>query len=168
MDGPSLSAERLALVGRAEEHMADLRRIRGTPEVAAWWPAPEPGWSAGDDPDEWHWTVLVGNVVIGAVDAYEELEPDYRSANIDLYLDPAWHGRGFGAEVVRTVARWLFDERGHHRVTIDPAAQNQIAIRCYTSVGFKPVGVMRQYERDVDGAGWHDSLLLDMLRHELT
>ena len=34
---------------------------------------------------------------------------------------------------------------------IDPAAANSRAIRCYGKVGFRPVGLMRQYERGPDG-----------------
>jgi aminoglycoside 6'-N-acetyltransferase len=34
---------------------------------------------------------------------------------------------------------------------IDPAADNTAAIRCYASVGFRPVRVMRHYERDAHG-----------------
>lgn len=45
----------------------------------------------------------------------------------------------------------------------DPAAANSRAIRCYTSVVFRPVGVMRQYERGGDGR-FHDGLLMDLLR----
>jgi hypothetical protein len=30
-----------------------------------------------------------------------------------------------------------------------------------TEVGFKPVGVLRDYERDTDGRGWHDGLLME-------
>jgi aminoglycoside 6'-N-acetyltransferase len=33
-------------------------------------------------------------------------------------------------------------------------------------VGFRDVGVMRQYEKDNEGA-WHDALLMDLLRDEL-
>jgi aminoglycoside 6'-N-acetyltransferase len=58
--------------------------------------------------------------------------------------------------------RHLIEDRGHHRLTIDPAAANERAIRCYAGVGFRPVGVLRQYERDDDG-GWHDGLLMDLL-----
>jgi aminoglycoside 6'-N-acetyltransferase len=50
---------------------------------------------------------------------------------------------------------------------IDPAAANGRAIRSYAKVGFRPVGVMRQYERGRDGR-FHDGLLMDMLRAELT
>ena len=70
-----------------------------------------------------------------------------------------------GAEAIRVLARHLFEERGHHRLTIDPAADNAAAIRAYEKVGFRRVGVMRLYERGPDG-DWHDGLLMDMLREE--
>ena len=67
---------------------------------------------------------------------------------------------------MRTLARWLIEERGHHRLTIDPAVANERAIRSYEQVGFRRVGVMRRYERGVDGS-WHDGLLLDLLPEDL-
>ena len=105
--------------------------------------------------------------MIGLIQYTEENEPDYRHAGIDIFMHPAWHGRGLGSDAVRTVARHLFDDRGHHRITIDPAAHNQRAIRSYQRVGFRPVGVMRRYERGPDG-DWHDGLLMDVLADELT
>jgi len=69
-------------------------------------------------------------------------------------------------EAVRLLARFLFEQRGHHRITIDPAAANEPAIRCYAKVGFRPVGIMRQYERGPDGT-FHDGLLMDLLRDYL-
>ena len=66
-----------------------------------------------------------------------------------------------------TLARYLIRVRGHHRVTIDPAADNERAIRAYGRVGFRPVGIMRAYERGPDGA-WHDGLLMDLLADDLT
>lgn len=104
--------------------------------------------------------------VVGAVQWGEEEDPDYRHANIDIYLDPSVHGRGLGADAVRTLARHLIDDRGHHRIVIDPAADNEPAIRCYAKVGFRPVGVMRRYERGEDGE-WHDGLLMDLLAEDL-
>ena len=50
---------------------------------------------------------------------------------------------------------------------IDPAVDNAAAIRSYTKVGFKPVGVMRRYERGADDS-WHDNLLMDLLPEELS
>jgi hypothetical protein len=57
-------------------------------------------------------------------------------------------------------------DRGHHRLTIDPAASNARAIAAYAKVGFRPVGIMRQYERGPDGT-WHDGLLMELLREDL-
>ncbi len=51
-------------------------------------------------------------------------------------------------------------------MVIDPAADNTAAIRSYTKVGFRPVGIMRSYERGADGS-WHDNLLMDLLADEL-
>ena len=55
---------------------------------------------------------------------------------------------------------------GHHRIEIDPAADNAAAIRAYTKVGFRPVGITRQSERGADGT-WHDGLLMDLLADDL-
>ena len=104
--------------------------------------------------------------IVGAIQWQAETEPDYLHASIDIYIDPAVHGRGIGSDAVRTLARHLIVDRGHHRLVIDPAADNVAAIRCYTKVGFKPVGIMRSYERSLDGA-WHDGLLMDLLADEL-
>ena len=65
------------------------------------------------------------------------------------------------------LARYLIDERGHHRLVIDPAVENERAIHAYEKVGFKRVGVLRRYEKDADGE-WRDGLLMDLLAEELT
>jgi RimJ/RimL family protein N-acetyltransferase len=152
------------LVPLAEEHLPALRRIRSTPEVRARWGEPE---DDGSDDDVTCFAILVDGEVRGMVQYGEEDDPDYRHASIDIYVDPAVHGRGIGRDAVRAVARHLVDDRGHHRITIDPAADNVAAIRCYSAVGFRPVGVLRHYERDIDGKGWHDGLLMDLLATEL-
>jgi aminoglycoside 6'-N-acetyltransferase len=66
---------------------------------------------------------------------------------------------------MRLLARYLFEEHGHHRLTIDPAAENAAAIRAYERVGFRAVGIMRRYERGPDDV-WRDGLLMDMLEEE--
>ncbi|TMF74954.1 MAG: GNAT family N-acetyltransferase, partial [Chloroflexi bacterium] len=85
---------------------------------------------------------------------------------IDISLRSPWQGKGLGPDAIRTLARFLIHQRGHHRLTIDPAAHNTRAIKAYERVGFKPVGLMRQYELGPSGE-WHDGLLMDMLAGEL-
>jgi aminoglycoside 6'-N-acetyltransferase len=148
----------------------ELARIRTTEQVHRWW-------RGGDDmtkavtedlaqPDVETFVIEHESKIVGAIQWQAETEPDYLHASIDIYIDPAVHGRGIGSDAVRTLARYLIVDRGHHRLVIDPAADNAAAIRCYSKVGFKPVGVMRRYERGDDGA-WHDGLLMDLLADEL-
>lgn len=148
----------------------DLARIRATERVHRWWRGGDDMAAAVTDdlaqPDVETFVIEHENKIAGAIQWQAETEPDYLHAGIDIYLDPAMHGRGLGSDAVRALARHLIVDRGHHRLVIDPAADNIAAIRCYTKVGFKPVGVMRRYERGAD-ATWHDGLLMDLLADEL-
>jgi dethiobiotin synthetase len=168
--GPELRGKRVVLRAITAADVAPLAAIFATPEVARWWPEETEETLrrrvAEGEPDTTSWAVWDGDDIVGLAQGWEEREPMYRHGGIDLSLHPGWHGRGLGSDAVRAVARWLFDERGHHRITIDPAAHNAVAIRCYERVGFRPVGVMRRYERGLDGT-WHDGLLMDLLQGEL-
>ncbi len=144
------------------EDALELTRIHRTPEVRRWWGDPEAGFP-WDEPESTRWTVELGGSVVGLIQFTEETEPRYRHAAIDLFVDPAHHGRGLGTEVVRRAIRHLIDERGHHRITIDPAADNAAAIRCYEKAGFTTVGVMRSCEREAFGTAWHDCLLMEFV-----
>lgn len=156
----------LVLRPLAESDEAELLRILATPEVARWWDVPDEGFPWTDDSESTRFTIEVDGAVAGLIQYSEELEPKYRHAGIDLFLDPALHGRGLGTEAVRRIVRQLIDDRGHHRITIDPAATNAAAIRAYEKAGFRPVGVLRSYERDVGGSGWHDGLLMELLAED--
>ena len=163
-----LTGERVLLAPVTAEHVPALLRIRVTAEVLVRWgdPGDEPDWPF-DDPETVCFAVIVDDEVLGLVQYGVETDPSYRHASIDIFLDPAVHGRGLGRDAVRTLARHLIDGRGHHRLVIDPAADNETAIRAYEAVGFRRVGVMRAYERDADGKGWHDGLLMELLAGEL-
>lgn len=152
-----------------EDDRALLSEIFSDPTVAMWWgdPAESVADTLAEDEDETHYLIEVDGEPIGMVQSYEESDEMYRHAGIDISIREPWQGKGFGPEAIRILARYLIDERGHHRLTIDPAAHNVNAIRAYERVGFKPVGLMRKYERGPDGA-WHDGLLMDMLADELT
>ena len=93
-------------------------------------------------------------------------DPDDRHAGIDLFLDSTHQGLGLNPEAIALVARFLFEVRGHRRLTIDAAAANIRAISAYERVGFRTVGIMREYERGHDGT-WHDGQLMDLLVGEL-
>lgn len=149
--------------------LAPLLAVLREPTVARWWGHYDIARVEQEFPEDDDTVVLMIHVegeVAGFIQYSEEDDPDYRHASIDIALKGEFQGRGLGPDAIRTLAAHLFDARGHHRLTIDPAAANTNAIRAYESVGFRPVGVMRQYERGPDGT-WHDGLLMDLLRDEL-
>ncbi len=163
---PLLAGERVTLRPGTAEDAAALHTILAEPSVAAWWGEPEPvaeiTASLRGDEGTYLLVIAVGGEVAGGIQYWEETDPMYRHAAIDLYLATRFQSQGFGTEALRLLVRWLFDVRRHHRLTIDPAATNSRAIRCYQSVGFRPVGILRQYERGPDDA-FHDGLLMDLL-----
>ena len=148
------------------DDVATLRRIHEHPKVVRWWDRPDEGFPFDDEPESTRFAIEVDGALAGMVQYGEENEPKYRHAWIDLFLDPELHGRGVGTEAVKRIARLLIEERGHHRITIDPATENIAAVRAYEKAGFRPVGVMRRSERDADGEGWHDSLLMELLAED--
>jgi aminoglycoside 6'-N-acetyltransferase len=163
-----LSGPRVTLRLCTVDDVARLTEIRGEPEVAKRWGGLG-GREIEDDyvGNERVFVVEVDGEVAGAIQYDEEDDAMYRHAGIDIFLTTSRHRQGLGAEAVGVLARYLIEERGHHRLTIDPAADNTAAIRAYEKVGFRQVGVMRSYERGPDGT-WHDGLLMEMLADELT
>ena len=168
--GPVLVGRRVRLRPGRPGEAQQLHAILAEPSVSRWWGDPDPVTAIEDALRGGGSSLLLvveaGGQVAGGISYHEEDDPMYRHAGIDIYLGGGFQGQGAGREAVALLAGYLFGQRGHHRITIDPAAANSRAIRCYTSVGFRPVGVMRQYERGGDGR-FHDGLLMDLLRGEL-
>jgi aminoglycoside 6'-N-acetyltransferase len=167
---PTLRGPRSVLRPGSDDDALLLHRIRCEPTVAAWWGIADPVETIAaelrGEAEETLFVVEVDGEVAGAIQYSEENEPDNWHAGIDLYLSERFQGRGLGSEAVAVLAAHLVDDRGHHRLTIDPSRDNVRAVRAYERVGFRPVGVMRRYERAPDGT-WRDGLLMDLLAEEL-
>lgn len=147
-----------------------LADILHQPEVARWWPifdAEGLREALITDGGPVLFAIEVDGDVAGSVQYAEEPAPSYRHANIDIFLHPDFHGRGLGTDAIRTLARHLFHDKGHHRLVANPAVDNERAVKTFSRVGFRAVGVMRRYERDRAGE-WHDCLLMDLLEPDLS
>ena len=164
-----MRGERVTLRPIRADDAGALEAALAEPEVARWWAQQEPGEAARElveDDASVVFAIEVADELVGCIQYYEEEDPDYRHAGIDLFLATAHQDRGLGTEALRLLVRHLLEHGGHHRVVIDPRADNARAIRAYERVGFRPVGIMRRYERGADG-DWHDGLLMDLLAGEL-
>lgn len=159
-----LRSERLTLRPVTPRDVERLREIRCSPWVSRWW---------GDGDDEAGWPLSETDVdsyaiwrdgeIVGFAQCYEILDPSVRYAGIDIFIAESHSGHGLGPEAIRRLVAHLVEDKGHHRVIIDPAVDNQRAISCYEACGFCRVGVMKSYERDHEGSGWHDALLMELV-----
>jgi aminoglycoside 6'-N-acetyltransferase len=163
-----LRGERVTLRPIELGDLEALAAVIREPSVACWW-------GESDEPDRLRenlrmdgdaWAIAADGELAGWLGFTEETEPEYRHVGLDISLSERFQGRGLGPDALRTAIRWFASERGHHRFTIDPNAGNEPAIRAYTAVGFRPIGITRRSEL-IDGE-WTDGLLMDLLIEELT
>lgn len=168
----TLTSEEIVLRPIEGRDLDALVAIVSDPAVSEWWGYIESEEKlrrdllCGDEDASGAFAIEVDGQIAGWLGVWEEDEPELRYGGADIMLAERHHGRGIGPRALRMAIDWLIEARGHHRVTIDPAADNERAIRAYEKIGFRPVGVMRQYAKGPDGA-WRDALLMDLLAGEL-
>ena len=165
---PTLEGDRLRLRPLGPEDLERLAEIEQGQGVREWWSPPDTPEAVREDLRNGGaaFGIEVEGTLAGWLAFNDDTDRDWQAVGLDIFLGPACQGRGLGPEALRTAIRWLISESGRQRFTIDPAVDNERAISAYTSVGFRPVGVMRQVERGADGS-WHDNLLMDLLAGEL-
>jgi aminoglycoside 6'-N-acetyltransferase len=170
MSAVTLRTRRLSLRPPREADVGALASILAQPEVARRWPGYDVQRVRAElvepSADLVVFAIDLAGDVIGAIQFGEETDPQYRHASIDLFIGAEWWGQGLAPEAIRAVLSHLFGALGHHRIIIDPAADNLRAIRAYEKVGFRRVGTLREYERALDGT-WHDGLLMELLARDL-
>ena len=105
------------------------------PEVARYWdgetftPAEMQDRLAREDVEAW--IVEEAGEPVGYLQLHSE--------GLDMFLVPSARGRGLGPDAARAMARHLVDERGWMRVTVDPYAWNEGAVRAWERAGFVEV-----------------------------
>ena len=82
-----------------------------------------------------------------------------------IAVDPKWHRNKIGTRLLLAAAREAI-ARGASSLTLEVRMANHGAQELYRRFGFRPVGVLRAYERGADGT-WHDGLLMDLLVSDL-
>ena len=82
-------------------------------------------------PDVEAWIVQEGEEPVG----YMQVHPE----GLDMFLIPAARGRGLGPDAARAMAQHLVAKCGRSRVTVDPYAWNEAAVRSWQRAGFVEV-----------------------------
>lgn len=149
-----------------DDDVAPLAAMLREPTIAAHWHGYDEERVRRDllhpDTDLRGWGILVDGRLAGAIQLGEVADPQYRHGSVDLFLATAHQGKGVGPRAIAAVVDIAFRERGHHRLVIDPAADNMRAIRAFARAGFRAVGRMHAYEQGPDGT-FHDGLLMELL-----
>jgi RimJ/RimL family protein N-acetyltransferase len=74
-------------------------------------------------------------------------------------------GKGYARDALETYLRWLFNDIGIHRVTLECYSTNTRAIKFYEALGFQKEGILREAVL-IDGT-YHDIFSFGMLKTDL-
>jgi aminoglycoside 6'-N-acetyltransferase len=74
---------------------------------------------------------------------YLQVHPE----GLDMFLIPSARGRGLGPDAARAMTEHLIRERGRDRVTVDPYAWNEGAVRAWARAGFVEIS---RHDADVE------------------
>lgn len=102
---------------------------------------------------------------IGRLDVFD-IDARHRSAEVAMYIgETGAHGKGNGTDALGAVCRYLFEQRGLHRVGLTVMVDNGRAIAVYERLGFRRDGILRRHLW-MDGAPV-DELVMSLLQGEL-
>ena len=95
--------------------------------------------------EELHAGVWIGGTLAGAV-GHHRIDAASRNTSIGYWLDSAAEGKGIMTRCCRAMLRYLFAERGLHRVEIRCATGNTRSCAIPARLGFTREGVLREAE----------------------
>jgi aminoglycoside 6'-N-acetyltransferase len=130
---------------------ADVARLvawHADPEVARYWDGETFTHAEMEErlarEDVEAWIVEEAGAPVGFLQVHAE--------GLDMFLGPDARGRGLGPDAARAMTEHLLHERGRERVTVDPYAWNQGAVRAWQRAGF--VEISRHEADDEHTASW--------------
>jgi len=141
-------------------------RKEDLPVVLRWWNDPEVMYYANDNPnpckslqeleeefekEKSEWLESMARFVIETKDGtlignimYRWYRPDIRSVYTGIFIgEKEYWGHGYGTEAIKLFLRYLFVDKGLHKVAVTVSDFNKRAIRAYEKCGFRKDGVLR-------------------------
>jgi aminoglycoside 6'-N-acetyltransferase len=157
-----LAGERMTLRPPTAADAEPLLSILTEPEVSRWWVDYTPERIRDEIITSGDALVMeIDACCAGAIFLYPNEDPEYLHVVIHLFLGAKWYGHRYGAESLAIVIAHL-KTLGQHRFTLDPNVHNAPAIRSYERLGFRRVGILREYQLRPDGS-YEDGLLMDLV-----
>nr|WP_307776338.1 GNAT family protein [uncultured Cetobacterium sp.] len=86
-------------------------------------------------------------------------------AEIGIWLGKDFHGKGYGADALRLLCSFIFNELNVNKIKLNYFEFNDNARKCYDAVGFKPEGILR---KEIYRYGrYSDVIAMGLFRNEL-
>jgi ribosomal-protein-alanine N-acetyltransferase len=181
MDFPTLTTERLLLRELIPADAADVLVFRGDPEVQKYDDPPIHTVQEAEEFIEemcqgsaalahqaWGVTLKSNDTVIGLVTLQFHSHQGglyHRRAEVGYGIARAVWGQGIGAEAVRAVVRYGFEQLNLNRIYAQTIADNTRSVRMLEALGFVREGTARQHSLE-DASAFHDSALYGLLRSD--
>lgn len=163
---PVLRGPLVTLRDPREADVEPLAAILQEPEVSIWWV----GYDADrvrrefiEHPESTR-IIEVGERPAGVLVVLRGEDPEYPTTVMHIFLSTAFRGRRIGEESLALAIRHEFGA-GITRITLDPNVKNEGAIRSYERLGFRRIGILRDYQRRPGGT-LDDALFLDLTRSD--
>lgn len=83
-----------------------------------------------------------------------------RSMELAYWVDPDYHGNGYGSDAAATIIEYGFEDRNLRRISARPGSFNEASIALLESLGFEREGRLRE-------AAWYRGEYYDMLWYGL-
>lgn len=163
---PLLRGPLVTLRDPRESDLDTLASILQEPQVAVWWVGYDDRRIREeflDSPDTAR-IIEVDDQPVGVLLVLRGDDPEYPTTVMHIFLSTAFRGRRIGEEALALAIRHEF-EAGISRVTLDPNVANEGAIRSYERLGFKRIGILRDYQVRPSGE-LEDALFMDLTRSD--
>lgn len=143
-----------------------INAVLQEPEVAVWWVGYDIDRVRREfiDAPETTRIIEVESRPIGVLIVLRGEDPEYPTTVMHIFISTAFRGRRIGEEALALAIRHEFSQ-GITRITLDPNVKNDGAIRSYERMGFRRIGILRDYQVRPDGS-LDDALFLDLTRHD--
>jgi ribosomal-protein-alanine N-acetyltransferase len=174
---PILTTERLVLRELVLSDAPDVLVFRGDPEVQKYndpvlqnveevQTLIEELWAeyTAQEGIAWAVTLNSSDTVLGLF-GFHDWNKYHRRAEIGYDLAHAYWGQGIGAEAVRAIVRFGFEQMNLNRIYAGTIADNYESVRLLEKIGFTREGTRRKHSWEEDGT-FHDSAMYGLLRHE--
>lgn len=92
---------------------------------------------------------------------------DWKNSTVAVSIfigDKDYWGKGYGADAMKTLIAFVFNEMNINKIRLNVYSFNERAIRCYKKCGFKVEGVLR--EEIYREGKYYDTIAMGLLRSE--